>query len=118
MRRLSKSVSHALRGLKYVFGNERNFRIEIIAAIFVFVLMYLVNVQPQEKLFIVLVVLWVLVFELVNTAVERIMDLLKPRVHPYVRVVKDIMAAAVLVSSLGAVIIGGMIFLPRLVGNF
>jgi diacylglycerol kinase len=112
MRRLAKSVSHALGGLRYVFANERNFRIEAAAAIFVFALMYLVNVEYQEKIFLVLTVAWVLVLELVNTAVERIMDLLKPRVHPYVRVVKDVMAAAVLVSSLGAVAIGLIIFFP------
>jgi undecaprenol kinase len=110
MKRFAKSLGYALRGLKYVIRNERNFQIELVVAIFVFLLMYLVNVQYQEKVFLVLMVVWVLALELTNTAIERIMDLLKPKVHPYVRVVKDTMAAAVLVSSVGAVAVGTIIF--------
>lgn len=114
MRRWMRSAYHAVRGLRYAFLAERNFQLELIAAIFVFVLMYLVKVEYIEKLFLVMMVMWVLVLELLNTAVERIMDLLKPRVHPYVRVVKDTMAAAVLVSAVGAATIGMIIFLNHI----
>lgn len=53
-----------------------------------------------------------LVLELVNTIVERFADLLEPRIHPYVHVIKDLMAATVVVAAASAVIIGFMIFLP------
>jgi undecaprenol kinase len=48
----------------------------------------------------------------VNTALERTMDILKPRVHPYVRTVKDVMAGAVLITTLGAAAMGLFIFWP------
>ncbi|MBP7061150.1 MAG: diacylglycerol kinase [Candidatus Moranbacteria bacterium] len=54
----------------------------------------------------------VLILELVNTALERVMDILKPRVHPYARVVKDVMAGAVFIASCGAFIVGVIIFTP------
>ena len=50
-----------------------------------------------------------------NTAVEKFMDVVKPRLHAQVEVVKDIMAAAVFLASLGSIIIGSFIFIPRLV---
>jgi diacylglycerol kinase len=59
-----------------------------------------------------LTIVLVLSLELANTAAERIMDILKPRVHPYARVVKDAMAGAVLIASVGAVFIGICILLP------
>ena len=55
--------------------------------------------------------------ELINTIFEKVVDVLRPRIHHYAEVIKDIMAAAVLVSSIGAVIIGVLIFLPYIVGR-
>jgi diacylglycerol kinase len=54
----------------------------------------------------------VIIAELVNSAVERITDVLKPRINGYVKEIKDIMAAAVFVSALIAVIVGLIIFVP------
>jgi diacylglycerol kinase len=56
----------------------------------------------------------VLVLEIINSIFERIVDVYKPRLNPYVRDIKDMMAAAVLIASLGAAIIGLMIFIPYL----
>lgn len=112
MRRLLRSVTHAVRGLRYTFRHEENFQIELVAAIFVFALMYIVGVTSEEKSFLIFAIMLVLVLELVNTSVERIVDLLKPRVHPYVRVVKDTMAAAVLVAAVSSVMVGAIIFVP------
>lgn len=58
------------------------------------------------------VVMTVLVLELVNSAVERIVDLVKPQLHSCARDIKDLMAGAVLIASLFAVLVGLMIFLP------
>jgi undecaprenol kinase len=57
----------------------------------------------------------VLAMELLNTALEYFTDLLKPRLHHYVLVIKDTMAAAVLITSLGALIIGLIIFIPHFI---
>jgi diacylglycerol kinase len=58
--------------------------------------------------------MWILVVELVNTVVERVVDILKPRVHPYVKLIKDMMAAVVLISAVFASAIGIIIFYPYL----
>ncbi len=59
----------------------------------------------------------VLGMELANTALERVIDMLKPRVHPYARVVKDVMAGAVLLVCFIAFLIGVLIFLPHLLAR-
>ena len=111
-KKLFKSFHYAFRGLKYVLKNEQNFQIEILCGMLVVILMYLFPTSSLEKIALFIVVFAVLVIELINTIFERVVDILKPRVHPYARVVKDIMAAAVLLSSIGAVVVGVIIFYP------
>ena len=111
-RKLFKSFRYSVRGLKYVLKNEQNFQIEILGGIFVVILMYLFPTRSLEKIALFIVIFAVLVMELINTIFERVVDMLKPRVHPYAQLVKDVMAAAVLLSSIGAVIVGIIIFWP------
>jgi undecaprenol kinase len=110
------SLKHAIRGLSYALRYEKNFQNEIIFACVVIGAMFYYHVTGSEKIVLFLVIMGVLVMELLNTVMERIADILKPRVHPYVRVIKDLMAASVLVSSLLAVIIGLIIFIPYIIG--
>jgi diacylglycerol kinase len=70
------------------------------------------NVKVWEGVALMLVVIIVLVLELINSVFERVIDILKPRMHPYVETIKDIMAAVVLISSIGAVLIGVLILGP------
>ncbi|MFA6285431.1 MAG: diacylglycerol kinase family protein [Parcubacteria group bacterium] len=111
-KRLFKSFRYAWRGLKYVLRNEQNFQLEILGGVFVIILMYLFPTRSLEKIALFIVIFAVLVIELINTIFERVVDMLKPRMHPYAQLVKDIMAAAVLLSSIGAVIVGVIIFWP------
>jgi diacylglycerol kinase len=110
--KLLKSFHYAGRGLKYVLKNEQNFQIEILGGLFVIILMFLFPTRNLEKIALFIVIFAVLVMELINTIFERVVDILKPRVHPYAQLVKDVMAAAVLLSSIGAVIVGVIIFYP------
>jgi len=107
-----RSFYCALRGLKYVAKNERNFRIELIAAVFVTFLAIVFNIKIWEFIVIVFLITWVLMIELINTVVERVVDILEPRVHPYARLVKDIMAGVVLLSASMSILVGGLIFSP------
>jgi undecaprenol kinase len=111
-KKLFKSFHYATRGLKYVLKNEQNFQIEILGAFFVIILMFIFPTRSLEKIALFIVIFAVLVMELINTIFERVVDILKPRVHPYAQLVKDVMAAAVLLSSIGAVIVGVIIFWP------
>lgn len=112
IRRLSKSFRDAYRGLKHSITYERNFQIELIVAVFVLTLILVFKVKNWEAIVLILMIMWVLIMELINTVFERIADIIKPRIHPYVRLVKDIMASVVLISSLVALVVGIIIFLP------
>jgi len=112
-----KSLSYALRGLSYAVRYEKNFQNEVIVMFLVFIAMIYYRVNSSEMVVLFLVIMGVLVMELLNTVMERIADILKPRVHPYIRVIKDLMAASVLVSSILAIIVGILIFIPHIIGK-
>ena len=112
LKRFLKSLKYSLRGLKYALISEQNFRIQIITAIVVIVGMIYFPLQALEIVVILIMIILVLTMEILNTALEYFTDLLKPRLHSYVYTIKDLMAAAVLLSSIGAFIVGLIIFLP------
>lgn len=107
-----ESFAYAMRGLSYVFKNEKNFQNEVAVAILIIVAMIYFQVTRAEVVVLVLVIMGVLIMELFNTVMERVVDILKPRIHPYARLIKDLMAASVLLCSILAVIVGIMIFYP------
>lgn len=109
-----KSLSYALRGLGYVLKNERNFQNEVVAAIIVIVAMIYFRVTEIEMIILFVIIMGVLIMELLNTVMERVVDIVKPQVHPYARLIKDLMAASVLIVAILAVIIGIIIFIPYL----
>lgn len=112
LRTFFRSLRHALHGLGHAFQTENNFRIHVTVSILVVVVSFLLHISHGDFLVVILTITSMLVLELVNTIVERFADLLEPRIHPYVHVIKDLMAATVVVAAASAVIIGFMIFLP------
>lgn len=114
IKKFHRSLKHALDGLAYAVVHERNFRIELFIAVLVLVLIFLFKVKNWEAIVLILMIMWVLIAELINTVLERIVDILKPRIHPYARLIKDLMAAAVLISALVAIVVGVIIFYPYL----
>ncbi len=116
MKHLVRSFAHAIKGILFTLRSERNFQVEVAMAGVVFFLMFLLPLSHFENIVLVIAIMLVLAFELVNTAIERVMDILKPRVHPYARVVKDVMAGAVFVISFGALLLGVIIFFPYFLG--
>lgn len=112
IKRFRSSLRHALDGLSYAVAQERNFRIELAFAVFVVFFIFLFRVKNWEAVVLVLMIMWVLITELTNTVLERVVDILKPRIHPYARLIKDLMAAVVLISSTVALVVGIIIFYP------
>ena len=111
--RFKRSFVDASRGIVYIFRKEQNFRIQVGMSFFILVAITLLPLRPWEIVVLILLVVMVLTMEILNTALENFSDLFKPRVHPYVGVVKDLMAGAVLITALGALIIGTIILLPH-----
>lgn len=114
LKKFGRSVKHAFRGLAYILRYEKNFQNQLVISVLVAIAMFYFNLTRGERIILVLVIMEVLVMELLNTVVERVVDILKPRVHPYARLIKDLMASAVLVSAILALVIGAIIFLPHL----
>ena len=110
--RLWRSFFSAGRGLKQIFLSEPNFRLQLLVGVVVFILAWYFPLKNWERILMIILVMAVLVMEILNTTYEYLSDLLKPRLNHYVRAIKDIMAGAVLLTSVGAAVIGLMIFLP------
>ncbi len=116
MRKMFFSFKNAFWGLWYVIKKESNFRLEILAGVLVIGAMFLAGLERWEIIALIFVIFAVLILEMLNTSVERIVNMFKPRIHPYARIIKDITAGAVLLASVGAVVVGLVIFWPYLFG--
>lgn len=108
------AVRIALDGLKQVFDSEPNARIHALITLAVFIAGWLFKISRLEWLSLVLTVGLVWVAEIFNTAVEKLVNLASPEIHPAAKAVKDISAGAVLASAVTAVVVGILIFGPRL----
>jgi diacylglycerol kinase len=113
--KLRKSFSYAAKGVMLVAREEQNFRVQLLIGLAVVVLMFLLGLRTSEKALLTLAIVLVLVLELVNSIFERLVDMMKPRIHHYVEDIKDIMAGTVLVASIGSLLIGALIFWPYVV---
>ncbi len=115
-RKFFGSFRYAFRGLKRALYYEQNFQFQLIMSIMVLFLSFCFNLKIWEKVTLILVVSAVLVLELINTAFEKLSDILKPRIHIYIEEIKDILASTVLIASIAAAIIGLLIFWPYFFG--
>lgn len=107
---LYRAFGCAMRGILTAVQTERNMKIHIAAALIVFIAAALLQLDRISWLFLVLAVSVVFIAELVNTAVEAIIDLVSPEEHVLARVAKDTAAGAALVAAVFAVAIGIMVF--------
>jgi len=115
---VAQSFSHAWRGLRLAFVSERSFRIQTAAALVVILFVIVLPFRSWERLLLLVATGAVLVLELINSTVERLVDLFKPRLHAYAKDIKDLMAAAVLVAAAFALAIGVLILWPYLGSAF
>jgi len=116
--KLIKSFGHAFDGLKEVFYKEQTFKIFCFIAVLVVILMFLLRVSFFEKLILILTIIFLMTFELINSRIEEIVNVFQPNQDPKAKIIKDVTAGAVLLASLGALIIGILIFLPRFIKIF
>lgn len=107
-------LRHAVNGLKYAFKNEVNIRIQFISALIVIIFGFLLSVSTLEWVLLLLMIGFVISSELLNTAVEVMLDYLKPDWHPVAGAIKDLTAGSVLVASVIAAIVGAIILIPKI----
>ncbi|MBI3322740.1 MAG: diacylglycerol kinase family protein [Candidatus Omnitrophica bacterium] len=108
------SLGNAWEGLMYALRSQRNLRIHIAAGITAVVAAVAMEFSRMELALVVLAVCLVILGEMLNTALEFALNLLEARHHPVVRAAKDLAAAGVLTAVIGSVIVGAILFGPRL----
>jgi len=108
-----KSFKHAFSGLRYAL-REQTMKILLFIAFLAVALSFYLEISLIEKAIIFLTITLVLGLELINSQVERTLNIVEPRFSEKVKEIKDISAGAVLVASIGAAVIGILIFLPYL----
>jgi diacylglycerol kinase (ATP) len=111
---VARSFDHAYRGLIFAVRTQRNMRFRVVAATVVLVGSLFLGVSKLELAVLVLVIMFVFVTEMINTALEFAVDLVTKEYHPLAKLAKDISAGAVLVSSVGAVLVGYLVLADNL----
>jgi diacylglycerol kinase (ATP) len=101
---LFTSVSHAWRGIAHALETERNFRVEVAIAMMIIPLAIVLPLSNGERAGVFLFVVLVLFAELVNTSVERMVDLFSPEHHALAGAAKDVVAGSVLIVGVGAIV--------------
>jgi diacylglycerol kinase (ATP) len=110
-----KSFSYALAGIRRFVWQEHNARIHLAATIAVVIAALLLHVSRLESIALILVVGGVWATEMLNTCLEMIADIISPEEHPIIKFIKDLAAGAVLVAAVTAVIVGLIIFIPKII---
>lgn len=109
-----KSFGYAGRGICIVFGTETNMKIHMCIAILVLFSGYIFKINTTEWIACLLCIGLVFGMEMVNTSIENIVDLVSPHHHPLAGKAKDIAAGAVLICAIISVIVGLLIFTPKI----
>lgn len=110
----AKSFQYAFEGWWYVLRTQHNAWIHALISLAVFIMAFWLRLSPLEWAVLILTIMAVWMAEFMNTAIEAVVDMTMPELHPLAKVAKDVAAAAVLVGAIGAVIIGLIILGPPL----
>jgi diacylglycerol kinase len=110
-----QALKYALNGIKYVYNTQRNIIFQTIIGILVIICGFLFKISKTEWLILCITVTLVLFGEFVNTAIETTVDLYTEEKNEKAKIAKDVSAGAVLLTSLNAVIVGIIIFVPYIV---
>lgn len=115
LKKLGNSFLFAFRGFKELLITEQNMRIHVGISVIVILLMFLLETTLEEKAILLFTIAFVISAEIINSVLERVVDIIRPRLHQDAKKIKDAMAAFVLLFSLIAGIIGLLIFIPKLI---
>jgi len=111
------SVKNCLDGINYTLNHENNFKREMIIGILVVIASAVLKISILEWVIVILLINFVLVCELINTALEKAVDLYTKEFNETAKIVKDVAGASVFVMSIFSAVIGIIIFLPKVI-NF
>ena len=116
------SFKYAWNGFQYCIKNERNFKIQFIFGILSLILSYLLNLNPFENIILFATIFSVLILELLNTAIEKLVDLIvDDNFNRLAKIAKDCSAASVLLAAINSLFVAVYLFFPKiklLIDNF
>ena len=110
-----KSFAYALNGLKIMLGKEPNSRIHLIAGVFVILAGIIFNINAIEWCIVLICIGIVISTELLNTSIEQISNFVSPEYNMKIKSIKDLGAAAVLITAITSLIIFLIIFIPKII---
>ena len=116
--RYGKSFLHALDGIKYAIENEMNTLIMMVATLVTLVLCFFLEISVIELCLVVVCICTVIAAELVNSAIEACVDLETLKENELAKIAKDCASGASLMLSIMSLIIGGIIFIPKIIALF
>ena len=109
-----KSFQYAFNGLKILFREEHNSIIHLIAAVTAIIFAIIFDLNTYEWIAIILSIGLVITTEIINTVIENIADFISPDKNEKIKIIKDLSAAAVLISAGTALLIGLIVFIPKI----
>jgi diacylglycerol kinase len=115
MKPLFKAFGFAFKGVIAGFASERNMKLHALAAVLVIAAGFYYHISLQEWVALMICIGGVVVTELINTAVEKLTDLISPEYNTEAGLVKDLAAGAVLMAAIISVVVGVIIFVPKIV---
>ncbi len=110
-RNIWRSFGYALCGIANVIATERNIKIHVVAAVVALVACAVLQCTPTEWLFVIVMVGLVISAELINSAIESVVNLVSPELHPLAKKAKDVAAGAVLILAIASVAVGLIIYI-------
>lgn len=110
-----QSLKNALNGIKFVWQYGNNIKIQAVFGIFAIIIGIILNLSKIELLILILTIFTVLICEVFNTAIEKLVDLYTLEYNEIAKIVKDVAAGAVTLSSIMSIIIGIILFLPKII---
>lgn len=116
--KLLRSFTYALAGIQSCFVSELNFRIHLFAAVLVSVCGLFFKISAAEWIAIGFCIALVTTMEMMNTAIEKLCDVVHKELHRVIKTAKDIAAGAVLLSAVFSLITAAIIFLPKIIMYF
>ncbi len=108
------SFKYAFNGIIILLTEEHNSRVHLLATLFAIIAGFIFKISPLEWIAVVIVIGLVFTLEIINSSIENIADFITLEKHSDIKKIKDLAAAAVLVGALTALIVGCIIFIPKI----
>lgn len=118
IKKLARSFGYAIDGLRLAVVLDQNVRFHLITGVLVLLAAIILQAPKLDLMFVVFAIFFVIICEMINTAIEEMTNLIKIEHSREARIAKDVAAGAVLLSAVFAIVVGILVLLPRLIALF